>query len=113
MTKVKEQLKNDPLMPLRHTAEHVLHMAMQELHPKLKKVMGPPIEDGFYFDFDLDEKISVDGFPKIEARMQEIIDAGMDIKKRKSDEKEIKELFKGNEYKLNNLEEIIERGEPI
>ena len=52
MSKVKEELENDPLMPLRHTAEHVLHLAMQELYPSLKKAMGPPIEEGFYFDFD-------------------------------------------------------------
>ena len=44
MSKVKNELKDDPLMPLRHSAEHVLHSAMQELYPDLKKVMGPPIE---------------------------------------------------------------------
>src|SRR3990167_7535184 len=94
MGKVIEQLKDDPLMPLRHSAEHVLHMSMQELHPSLKKVMGPPIEDGFYFDFDLDEKISVEDFPKIEERMQEIIDAGLPIKRIESSAEEAKKIFK-------------------
>ncbi|HSX39107.1 MAG TPA: threonine--tRNA ligase [Candidatus Saccharimonadales bacterium] len=113
MGKVIEKLKNDPLMPIRHTAEHVLHMAMQELHPQLKKVMGPPIEEGFYFDFDLDEKISVEDFDKIEKLMQEIIDADLPVKRLESSEKESKELFKNNPYKLATIEEIISRREPI
>ena len=111
--KVIEQLKDDPLMPLRHSAEHVLHMAMQELHPQLKKVMGPPIEDGFYFDFDLDEAVSPKDFPKIEALMQEIVDAKLDIKKIESSAKEAQKIFQGNKYKLNTITEIEKRGEKL
>ncbi|MBI2414502.1 threonine--tRNA ligase [candidate division WWE3 bacterium] len=111
--KVIEQLKDDPLMPLRHSAEHILHTAMQELYPETKKVMGPPIKDGFYFDFDLDTQVSVEDFPKIEAKMQEIIDAKLDLKMTEIDEARGKEIFKENPYKLTNLEEIIARGEKI
>ncbi len=111
--KVIEKLKNDPLMPLRHTCEHVLHTAMQELYPKLKKVMGPPIEDGFYFDFDLDEKITPTEFEKIEKRMQEIIDAKLEVYHHEVSEAEAKEIFKNNEYKLNTIDEIKDRGEMI
>ena len=111
--KVIEQLKDDPQMPLRHSAEHVLHIAVQELYPQLKKVMGPPIKDGFYFDFDLEEAINPDDFPKIEARMQEIVDAGLDIKPRKASPEEVKKIFKDNQYKLDNLKEITERGDPV
>jgi len=63
------------LWALRHTAEHVLHTAMQNLYPKLKKAMGPATNDGFYHDFDLDQKISEEDFPKIEKEMQRLIDA--------------------------------------
>ncbi len=111
--KVIEKLKDDPLMPLRHSAEHVLHTAMRELYPDIKLVMGPPIEHGFYFDFDLDTIISPEDFPTIEKRMQEIIDADLPLKMEKVTEKEAKALFKGNEYKLNNLDEIVKRGEDI
>jgi len=115
MTKKKiiEQLKDDPLMPLRHSAEHVLHIAMQELHPALKKVMGPPIEDGFYFDFDLDGAVSPEDFPKIEALMQEIVDAKLDIKKIESSAEEARKIYKNNKYKLDTIDEIEKRGEKL
>ncbi len=101
---MKNELKNDELMPLRHSAEHVLHLAMQELYPELKKAMGPAIEDGFYFDFDLDAKITDADFPKIESRMQEIIDAHLPIVKKEVTLEEAKEIFKNNPYKLEWLD---------
>lgn len=113
MSKVKNELKNDPLMPLRHSAEHVLHTAMQELYPQLKKVMGPPIEDGFYFDFDLEQKIIPDDFPKIEAQMREIIKANLPITRKEVSAAEAEKLFQKNQYKLNTLEEIKQRGERV
>ncbi|KKU29770.1 MAG: Threonine-tRNA ligase [candidate division WWE3 bacterium GW2011_GWA1_46_21] len=113
MGKVIEKLKDDPLMPLRHSAEHVLHMAMQELYPSLKKVMGPPIENGYYLDFDLDEKVSAEYFPKIEARMQEIVDANLPIKRHESSFEEASQIFKDNPYKLATLAEIKDRGEEV
>jgi threonyl-tRNA synthetase len=111
--KVIEKLKDDPLMPLRHTAEHVLHTAMQELYPELKKAMGPPIEDGFYFDFDLETKISTDDFDKISMRMQELIDADLPMKRHEYDREEALKIWANNPYKLSWLEEIKDRGEKI
>src|SRR3989344_779723 len=111
--KVIEQLKNDPLMPLRHSAEHVLHMPLQELYPSLKKVMGPPIKDGFYFDFDLYVAVSPEDFPKIEAKMQELIDASLPIKRVKSSLDDAKAVFFDNEYKMDTLAEIEVRGEEV
>ncbi len=113
MSKVIEKLKDDPLMPLRHTCEHVLHMAVQELFPKTKKVMGPPIEDGFYFDFDLDDKISPENFEAIEERMQEIIDADLKVKVHEISLAEAREIFKHNPYKIDTLAEIETRGEKV
>ncbi len=113
MSKVMQQLKNDPLMPLRHTCEHVLHAVMQEMYPSLKKVMGPPIENGFYFDFDLDEKVTAEDFEKIEARMQQIIAENLEIIKHETTYKEAREKFKDNPYKLATIDEIEARGEGI
>lgn len=113
MSKVIEQLKNDPQMPLRHSAEHVLHLAMQKLYPALKKVMGPPIEDGFYFDFDLDCAITPEDFPKIEKKMQEIIDTDLPIKRHEVSLEKASELFTDNDYKLEWLKEIEGRGEKV
>ncbi len=113
MSKIKNELANDEQMPLRHSCEHVLHTAMQILYPSLKKVMGPPIEDGYYLDFDLDEKITPDDFPKIEELMQKIIKADLKIKKLEVGEEKAKEIFKNNQYKLATIDEIIQRNEKI
>ncbi|MFZ5425177.1 MAG: threonine--tRNA ligase [Patescibacteria group bacterium] len=112
--KVIEKLKDDPLMPLRHTAEHVLHTAMQIMYPNIKKVMGPPIENGFYFDFDPNgEIISSDDFEKIEAKMQEIIDAALEIQKQEVTANDAKEIFADNPYKLETIKEIENRKEKV
>ncbi|RJR27376.1 threonine--tRNA ligase [candidate division WWE3 bacterium] len=111
--KVIEKLKDDPLMPLRHTAEHILHMSMQELYPQLKKVMGPPIEDGFYFDFDLEEKITPEDFEKIEKLMQEIVNLDLPVTRLEVTLEEAMDIFKDNEYKLQWLDEITDRSEKI
>jgi len=100
-------------MPLRHTAEHVLHTAMRELYPDIKLVMGPPIENGYYFDFDLEERISQEDFPKIEKKMQEIIKADLPVEMKKVSLKEARDIFKNNVYKQDTLDEIEKRGEKV
>jgi len=110
MSKIKNDLKDDPLMPLRHSAEHVLHCVMQKLYPDLKKVMGPPIENGFYFDFDLDYKITPEDLPKLEAEMQKMIDADLPIVRKEISVAEAQKLFGDNWYKLENVKEIGSRG---
>lgn len=106
-----KQNNSDYLWALRHSAEHVLTMAMLKLYPEIKMAMGPATDEGFYFDFDSETKISEDDFPKIEAEMQKIIDANLAITKKEISVEEARELFKGNEYKMEWLEEIEARGE--
>jgi len=112
-TKSKNELKDDPLMPLRHSAEHVLHCSAQRLWPQLKKVMGPPIEDGFYFDFDLDYKVTPEDLPKLEAEMQNMIDADLPIVRKEITVAEAQKLFGDNWYKLENVKEIESREEKV
>ncbi|MBU0650080.1 threonine--tRNA ligase [Patescibacteria group bacterium] len=106
MSKVKNELTNDPLTPLRHSAEHVLHTVMQKMYPDLKKVMGPAIEDGFYFDFDLDYKITPEDLPKIEAEMQKMIDADLPIVCQVVSPKQALEHFSDNWYKEQTVKEL-------
>jgi threonyl-tRNA synthetase len=63
----------DDLYKLRHSLAHVLAMAVQDLRPGTKLGFGPPIEDGFYYDFVLPEPISDKDFPEIEKRMRQIL----------------------------------------
>jgi threonyl-tRNA synthetase len=111
--KVIDQLSNDPLMPLRHSAEHVLHMSIEALFKGAQKVMGPPIEDGFYHDFDCDYKVTQEDFLAIEKRMQEIIDADLPITRREISYEEAKKVFTDNKYKLEFIEEHEKNGDQL
>jgi threonyl-tRNA synthetase len=96
---------------MRHSCEHVLHMAMVELYPGLKRAMGPATKEGFYHDFDYEGKISELEFPKIEKRMREIIKKDLPIIKNEISIKEARELFKDNQYKQEWLDQIEKKGE--
>src|SRR5688572_15193038 len=64
---------NDKYYKLRHTATHVMAEAVGELFPGVMYAIGPPIEDGFYYDFELPRPISDDDLPAIEDKMREIV----------------------------------------
>lgn len=113
MSKIQKELTNDPLMPVRHTAEHVLQAAAQKLFPNIKKVMGPPIKGGFYFDFDLDYKITPEDLPKIEEEMKKIIEADLPIRGREVSYEEARALFKYNSYKLDIINELEAKKEKL
>ncbi|MFH0863817.1 MAG: threonine--tRNA ligase [Candidatus Gottesmanbacteria bacterium] len=101
------------LWALRHTAEHVLHTAMQNLYPKLKKAMGPATPEGYYHDFDCDQKISEDDFPKIEKEMQRLIDANLPMIQQNISPEQARIIFKNNPYKLEWIKEIEKREEKV
>ena len=65
--------QEEALPVLRHDAAHVLAQSVQELYPDAKVCFGPPISDGFYYDFAREEPFSVEDLPRIEARMHEIV----------------------------------------
>ena len=65
---------SDPYYRLRHSAAHVLAEAVLELFPDGKIAIGPPIEDGFYYDFDLPRALTPDDLGEIEARMRAALD---------------------------------------
>jgi threonyl-tRNA synthetase len=104
------------LHPLRHSAEHILTLAMLRLYSnKFLPAMGPPTDDGFYFDFEPlnDFKISEDDFAKIEAEMAKIVKENLPIIKNEISLEKAKKLFKDNPYKMEWLESITNREETI
>lgn len=101
------------MLKLRHTAEHVLHTAMQKLYPNLKKAMGPATDEGFYFDFDLEDKVTEADFPAIEKEMARIIKSDAIMVRREINAEEAKKIFAGNSYKMEWVEEIAGRGEKL
>ena len=69
-----EQLKGtDPLYALRHSAAHIMAQAVRRLYPDVKLAIGPPIEEGFYYDLDLPVRLTDEDLAKIEAEMAKII----------------------------------------
>ncbi|HET6481215.1 MAG TPA: threonine--tRNA ligase [Actinoplanes sp.] len=67
---------------LRHSAAHVLAQAVQDIFPEAKLGIGPPIENGFYYDFDVPKPFQPEDLQKLEKRMQEIIKAGQTFRRR-------------------------------
>ena len=104
--------KNDKLFVVRHSLAHVLAKALMSLHPKTKLTIGPPVDDGFYYDIDLDESILPEEFPLIEKKMREIINKGEKFERKVVSRQEAAKLFEGNEYKEELIRELPE-GEEI
>lgn len=106
-----DKKQEEQLLTLRHSCEHVMHQAIVELFPGLKRAMGPATAEGFYLDFDYDGKVTEEDFPKIEKRMQEIIDADLPLIQEEISFKKAREMFKDNPYKLEWIDEAEKNGQ--
>lgn len=99
---------------LRHTSEHVLNQAIEELWPgKIVRAIGPAIAEGFYNDSRWEIAPSEEDFEKIEAKMQEIIDANLPITRKDVTENEAREMFKENAFKQELITEFVKTGESL
>ena len=90
----------DGLSVLRHSCAHVLAQAVQELFPQAKLGIGPPITNGFYYDFDVTEAFRPEDVKRIEKRMQEIIKSGQRFLRRVVSEDEARQELAHEPYKL-------------
>jgi threonyl-tRNA synthetase len=102
----------DALYVLRHSAAHVLATAVRELRPEAGIGFGPPIDDGFYYDFDVDEPFTPEDLERIENRMREVVAAGHAFEREDVSRDEAEALFADDPLKLERLAEIPE-GETI
>lgn len=93
---------------LRHSTSHVMAQAVMELFPGVKLGIGPAIEDGFYYDFDMQEKLTPEDLLKIENKMREIIKAKHKFERIEMPREEAVKLFeeRGEKYKVELLGEI-------
>src|SRR5690348_17018328 len=76
MAEYDAEVSDDPLYVLRHSTAHVLAAAVTELFPGAKYAGGPPVENGFYYDFDVPRPLSEDDLAPIEKKMAEIVSRG-------------------------------------
>ncbi|GAA2141839.1 threonine--tRNA ligase [Kitasatospora kazusensis] len=90
----------DGLDILRHSTAHVMAQAVQELFPEAKLGIGPPIKDGFYYDFDVEKPFHPDDLKAIEKKMQEIIKRGQKFSRRVVTEDAAREELAAEPYKL-------------
>jgi threonyl-tRNA synthetase len=96
------------LETLRHSVSHIMAQAVIELFPGVKLGIGPAIEDGFYYDFDMPEQITPEDLPKIEKKMKEIIKANQKFERIEMTREEAIRLMeeRGEKYKVEILSEI-------
>lgn len=97
---------------LRHSASHVMAAAVLELFPDAKLAIGPAIENGFYYDFDLPRALTPDDLVEISNKMVESIKANQSFERREVSREEARELFADQPYKLELIDEL-PNDEPI
>ena len=99
---------DESLWVLRHTASHVLALAVQDLFPDVKFAIGPPIENGFYYDFEVQKPFTPEDLARIETRMNEILRESMVISREDWDKPRAMKYFAnlGQRYKLELINDI-------
>ncbi|HOQ29193.1 MAG TPA: threonine--tRNA ligase, partial [Armatimonadota bacterium] len=103
-------MEQESLERLRHSTAHVMAQAVKELFPEARLAIGPPIQDGFYYDFDVPRPFTPDDLERIEARMREIIAADHPITRTERSREEAIRYFeeRGEVYKVELIREIPE-----
>ena len=111
MEKIRDE-KQELELKMRHTMAHVLAGAIKQIYgDEVKFGIGPAIENGFYYDFDLDKSILPDDFTKIEEKMKEIISQNLDMTKKVISKKEALDMFKNQPYKVELINDLPENEE--
>lgn len=120
MKNVAERYENSELYRMRHSAAHVMAQAVTEMFEpgQVKVAIGPPIDDGFYYDFDLPRNLTPEDLKAIEKRMKRIIKGKHPFEKKVVSAEEAKQIFRDQPYKLEliaGLEQggFDEYGQPI
>ncbi|MDI5972129.1 threonine--tRNA ligase [Streptomyces sp. SL13] len=90
----------DGLNILRHSTAHVMAQAVQELFPDAKLGIGPPIKDGFYYDFDVEQPFNPEDLSRVEKKMQEIVKRGQRFSRRPVTDEAAREELAAEPYKL-------------
>jgi len=99
---------DEALEVLRHSTAHLMAQALKRIYGDVKFGVGPVIEGGFYYDFDMDKKVSSDDFEKIEKTMKQIVNENYKIERKVVTREEAKDFFKDDPYKLELIDAIPE-----
>ena len=107
---VQEKYEESQLYKIRHSAAHIMAQAVVEMFPEAKYTIGPPIENGFYYDFDLPRNLTPEDLQQIEKRMRQIIQGKHEFKKKIISADEAREIFKEQPYKLELIDGLEKGG---
>jgi threonyl-tRNA synthetase len=108
--KTHEQYQDSDLYRIRHSTAHIMAQAVLEMFPEAKYTIGPPIEDGFYYDFDLPRSLTPEDLQAIEKRMREIISGKHDFRRREVSAQEARRIFQAQPYKLELIDGLEKGG---
>jgi threonyl-tRNA synthetase len=98
--------KKERLEKIRHSAAHIMAEAVQSMFPEAKFGIGPTIEDGFYYDFDLPRPLTADDLNAIEKGMRDIVNSDKPFIREEVTAAKARELFKAQPYKLELIDEL-------
>jgi len=101
---VHERYEDSHLYRLRHSAAHIMAQAVLEMFPEGKITIGPPIENGFYYDFDLPRNLTPEDLEKIEKRMRQIIAGNFKFERKAVSADEARKIFKDQPYKIELID---------
>jgi len=107
---IEERQQMDELSRIRHSCAHVLATAVLRIWPDAKLDIGPPTEEGFYYDFDLEHRFTPDDFEKIEAEMKKVVKENQVFEFSEMSREEAKSHYEKEEqqYKLERIDDIPE-----
>jgi threonyl-tRNA synthetase len=108
--KAQERYEDSHLYKIRHSTAHVMAQAVMEFYPEARYTIGPPVENGFYYDFDLPQPIALEDLGKIEKRMRQIIAGGHPFVRKAVSSEEARQIFKDQPYKLELIEGLEKGG---
>ena len=106
-------MENKNLDQLRHSCAHLIAAAVLRLYPDTKLTIGPAIENGFYYDFQFSKPISEGDLPIIEKMMTKTLKDWDGFSHREVSVCETREFYRDNPFKLELIEEIVDRGEKL
>jgi threonyl-tRNA synthetase len=98
---------------MRHSAAHVMAQAVLELYPSAKYSIGPPIQDGFYYDFEVERPFTPEDLERIEAEMRRIVAENQRFEREEIDRDATLELFADQPYKIEIIEGVAEGAEAL
>jgi threonyl-tRNA synthetase len=107
---VSERYENSELYRIRHSAAHIMAQAVMEMFPEAKIAIGPPVENGFYYDFELPRTLTPEDLQAIEKRMRQIIAGRHPFQREVISADDARQVFEGQPYKLELIQGLEQGG---